>query len=98
MTVGTSPPAAGRESWRGTAGFLFAAVAGYLVGLIGSSNNPISGLTLSTLIIAALLMVMLGVSGGAGIAGVLAVSGVVCCACGIAGDMMQDLKIGRAHV
>jgi len=76
-------------------GFLFAAVAGYLVGLIGSSNNPISGLTLSTLIIAALLMVMLNVSGAAGIAGVLAVSGVVCCACGIAGDMMQDLKVGH---
>ncbi len=76
-------------------GFLFAAVAGYLVGLIGSSNNPISGLTLSTLIIAALLMLMLNVSGGAGIAGVLAVSGVVCCACGIAGDMMQDLKVGH---
>jgi putative OPT family oligopeptide transporter len=76
-------------------GFLFAAVAGYLVGLIGSSNNPISGLTLSTLIIAALLMVMLNVTGAAGIAGVLAVSGVICCACGIAGDMMQDLKVGH---
>jgi putative OPT family oligopeptide transporter len=76
-------------------GFLFAAVAGYLVGLIGSSNNPISGLTLSTLIIAALLMVMLKVSGGAGIAGVLGVAGVVCCSCGIAGDMMQDLKVGH---
>ena len=76
-------------------GFLFAAVAGYLVGLIGSSNNPISGLTLSTLIIAALLMVMLGVSGPAGIAGVLGVAGVVCCSCGIAGDMMQDLKVGH---
>jgi putative OPT family oligopeptide transporter len=76
-------------------GFLFAAVAGYLVGLIGSSNNPISGLTLSTLIIAALLMLMLNVTGGAGIAGVLAVAGVVCCACGIAGDMMQDLKVGH---
>ena len=76
-------------------GFLFAAVAGYLVGLIGSSNNPISGLTLSTLIIAALLMLMLNVTGGAGIAGVLAVAGVVCCACGVAGDMMQDLKVGH---
>jgi putative OPT family oligopeptide transporter len=76
-------------------GFLFAAVAGYLVGLIGSSNNPISGLTLSTLILAALLMVMLKISGGAGIAGVLAVSGVICCSCGIAGDMMQDLKVGH---
>jgi putative OPT family oligopeptide transporter len=76
-------------------GFLFAAVAGYLVGLIGSSNNPISGLTLSTLIIAAVVMVALGVTGPAGVAGVLAVSGVVCCACGIAGDMMQDLKVGH---
>ncbi len=76
-------------------GFLFTAVAGYLVGLIGSSNNPISGLTLSTLIIAALLMLMLNVTGGAGIAGVLAVSGVICCACGVAGDMMQDLKVGH---
>ena len=76
-------------------GFLFAAVAGYLVGLIGSSNNPISGLTLSTLIIAALMMVMLNITGGAGVAGVLAVAGVVCCSCGIAGDMMQDLKVGH---
>jgi putative OPT family oligopeptide transporter len=76
-------------------GFLFAAVAGYLVGLIGSSNNPISGLTLSTLIIAALLMLALRVTGAAGVAGVLGVAGVVCCACGIAGDMMQDLKVGH---
>jgi putative OPT family oligopeptide transporter len=76
-------------------GFLFAAVAGYLVGLIGSSNNPISGLTLSALIIAALLMVMLGVHDARGVAGVLGVAGVVCCAAGIAGDMMQDLKVGH---
>ncbi len=76
-------------------GFLFAAVAGYLVGVLGSSNNPISGLTLSTLIIAALLMVALGVTGTAGVMGVLGVAGVVCCMAGIAGDMMQDLKIGH---
>jgi putative OPT family oligopeptide transporter len=76
-------------------GFLFAAVAGYLVALIGSSNNPISGLTLSALIIAALLMVFLGVTDVHGVAGVLGVAGVVCCAAGIAGDMMQDLKVGR---
>lgn len=76
-------------------GFLFCAVAGYLVGLIGSSNNPISGLTLSTLIIASLLMVMMNITGPAGVAGVLAVAGVVCCACGIGGDMMQDLKVGH---
>ena len=76
-------------------GFLFAAVAGYLVGLVGSSNNPISGLTLSSLLIAALLMVGIGVTGNQGIMAVLGVAGVVCCAAGIAGDMMQDLKVGH---
>ncbi|KPJ94170.1 MAG: hypothetical protein AMS18_04225 [Gemmatimonas sp. SG8_17] len=76
-------------------GFLFAAVAGYLVALIGSSNNPISGLTLSALIIAAVLMVLLGVTDVHGVAAVLGVAGVVCCAAGIAGDMMQDLKVGH---
>ena len=76
-------------------GFLFAAVAGYLVGLLGSSNNPISGLTLSTLLIAAVVMVGIGVTGSGGILGVLAVAGVVCCACGVAGDMLQDLKVGH---
>jgi len=76
-------------------GFLFAAVAGYLVGLVGSSNNPISGLTLSSLLIAALLMVGIGVTGKSGVMAVLGVAGVVCCAAGIAGDMMQDLKVGH---
>ena len=76
-------------------GFLFAAVAGYLVGLLGSSNNPISGLTLSTLLISAILMVGMGVTGPSGILGVLGVAGVVCCAAGIAGDMLQDLKVGH---
>ncbi len=76
-------------------GFLFTAVAGYLVGMIGSSNNPISGLTLSTLLISAVLMVALGVKGIAGVAAVLAIAGVICTAAGIAGDMMQDLKVGH---
>ncbi len=76
-------------------GFLFAAVAGYLVGLIGNSNNPISGLTLSALLIAAILMVAIGLTDVHGVAAVLAVAGVVCCAAGIAGDMMQDLKVGH---
>jgi putative OPT family oligopeptide transporter len=77
------------------AGFFFAAVAGYLVGVIGSSSNPISGLTLSTLLLAALLMTLIGVSGPKGVAAVLGVAAVVCCACGIAGDMIQDLKVGH---
>ncbi|MFQ5676154.1 MAG: OPT family oligopeptide transporter, partial [bacterium] len=76
-------------------GFLFSAVAGYLVGLIGSSNNPISGLTLSTLLISAIMMVAIGVTGPKGVAAVLGVAGVVCCAAGIAGDMTQDLKVGH---
>ena len=75
--------------------FLFAAVAGYLVGLIGSSNNPISGLTLSTLLIAAIIMVAIGVTGPKGIAAVIGIAGVICCASGVAGDMMQDLKVGH---
>jgi putative OPT family oligopeptide transporter len=76
-------------------GFLFAAVAGYLVGLIGSSNNPISGLTLSALLISAGLMVLVGLTDVHGVAAVLGVAGVVCCAAGIAGDMIQDLKVGH---
>jgi putative OPT family oligopeptide transporter len=76
------------------AGFIFAAVAGYLVGVIGSSSNPISGLTLSTLLIAAILMVLVGMKGDPGVAAVLAVASVVCCVAGVAGDMMQDLKVG----
>ena len=76
-------------------GFLFAAVAGFLVGTIGSSNNPISGLTLSTLIVAALLMSAIGVTGGPGIAAVLGVAAVVCCSSGVAGNIMQDLKVGH---
>ncbi|MGD9486885.1 MAG: OPT family oligopeptide transporter [Calditrichaceae bacterium] len=76
-------------------GFLFAAVAGYLVGLVGSSNNPISGLTLSSLLIAAILLVIIGVTGDHGVMAVLGVAGVVCTSAGIAGDMTQDLKVGH---
>jgi len=77
------------------AGFFFAAVSGYLVGIIGSSNNPISGLTLSTLVIAALLMVALGMKGVQGVAAVLGVAAVVCVAAAVAGEMLQDLKAGH---
>ncbi len=76
-------------------GFFFAAVSGNLVGIIGSSNNPISGLTLSTLIVAALLMVAIGVKGMAGVAAVLGVAAVVCVSSAVAGEMLQDLKVGH---
>ena len=77
------------------AGFFFAAVSGYLVGIIGSSNNPISGLTLSTLVVAAILMVALGMKGNDGVAAVLGVAAVVCVAAAVAGEMLQDLKAGH---
>ena len=66
-----------------------------LVGLVGSSNNPISGLTLSSLLISAILLVIIGVTGDHGVMAVLAVAGVVCTTAGIAGDMTQDLKVGH---
>ena len=75
-------------------GFFFATVSGYLVGVIGSSNNPISGLTLSTLVIAALLMVSLGVSGTSGVVAVLGVAAVVCVSSAVAGELLQDFKVG----
>ena len=77
------------------AGFFFAAVSGYLVGIIGSSNNPISGLTLSTLLVAAILMVALGMKGMTGVAAVLGVAAVVCVSAAVAGEMLQDLKVGH---
>jgi putative OPT family oligopeptide transporter len=76
-------------------GFFFAAVSGNLVGMIGSSNNPVSGLTLCTLVVAALLMVGLGVSGIGGVAAVLGVAAVVCVSSAVAGEMLQDLKVGH---
>ncbi len=76
-------------------GFFFAAVSGNLVGMIGSSNNPVSGLTLCTLVVAALLMVALGVSGSGGVAAVLGVAAVVCVSSAVAGEMLQDLKVGH---
>jgi putative OPT family oligopeptide transporter len=75
-------------------GFFFATVSGNLVGFIGSSNNPVSGLTLSTLLIAALLMVALGVSGTSGVAAVLGVAAVVCVSSSVAGELLQDFKVG----
>ncbi|HEY6393447.1 MAG TPA: oligopeptide transporter, OPT family [Bryobacteraceae bacterium] len=74
--------------------FFFATVSGYLVGMIGSTNNPISGLTLTTLIIAALLMVSLGVSGPGGVAVVLGIAAVACVSSAVAGELLQDFKVG----
>lgn len=76
-------------------GFVFAAVSGYLVGIIGVSNNPTSGLTVSVLIVVAFLMIALGMSGNAGVAAVLGVAAFTCVSVSVAGEMMQDLKAGH---
>ena len=86
------------------AGFLFVSVSAYLAGLIGSSNNPVSGITISTILFAsAVLVLLLGKSGlspvGAGGAPLGAVAAimigaVVCCAAAVGGDNLQDLKAG----
>jgi putative OPT family oligopeptide transporter len=75
-------------------GFFFATISGSLCGMIGSSNNPVSGLTISTLIVAALLMLALGVSGIGGVAAVLGVAAVVCVSSAVAGELLQDFKVG----
>jgi putative OPT family oligopeptide transporter len=75
-------------------GFVLSAVGGYLVGLIGSSNQPTSGLTLTALVVAALLMVGVGVRGLPGVAAVLGVASVVCISCSVSGSLIQDLKAG----
>src|SRR5882724_9892607 len=76
-------------------GFLLSAIGGYLVGLVGSSNQPLSGLTLAALIIAALVMLTAGVTGLSGVAAVLGVAAVVCVACSVSGSLIQDLKAGH---
>jgi putative OPT family oligopeptide transporter len=76
-------------------GFVFAAVSGYLVGIIGVSSNPTSGLTVSVLIIVAFIMVLMGQQGVRGISAVLIVAAFTCVSVSVAGEMMQDLKAGH---
>jgi len=76
-------------------GFLFSAVASYMAGVVGSSNNPISGVTIATILFTSLLLlVLVGKDSGVGAAGAIMVGAVVCCAAAIGGDNMQDLKTG----
>ena len=76
------------------AAFLFSAVAAYMAGLVGSSNNPVSGVTIATILITALGLYLLFGAEQAGPASALIVGAVVCCAAAIGGDNMQDLKAG----
>ena len=77
------------------AGFLFSAVAAYMSGLVGSSNNPVSGITIATILFSALLLLfLLGNEAETGPVAAILIGAVICCAAAIAGDNLQDLKAG----
>jgi putative OPT family oligopeptide transporter len=77
------------------AGFLFCSVSAYMAGLVGSSNNPVSGITIATILFAALVLVaFLGKSSTIGPVAAVMIGAVVCCAACVAGDNLQDLKAG----
>ncbi len=79
-----------------SAAFLFSAVAAYMAGLVGSSSNPVSGVTIATLMLASTLLVLaLGMGHPLGPAAALMISAVVCCAAAMGGDNLQDLKTGH---
>lgn len=75
-------------------GFFFASVSSRMVGLIGSSNNPVSGMAIATIIIATVLLKATGTDGVTGMVGAIAIGGVICIIAAIAGDTSQDLKTG----
>lgn len=75
-------------------GFFFATVSSRMVGLIGSSNNPVSGMAIATLLIATLLLKATGTTGVKGMTGAIAIGGIICVIAAIAGDCSQDLKTG----
>jgi putative OPT family oligopeptide transporter len=78
------------------AAFLFSSVAAYMAGLVGSSSNPVSGVTIATIMMASLLLVLfMGAGHPAGPAAALVIGAVVCCAAAMGGDNLQDLKTGH---
>ena len=78
------------------AAFLFSSVAAYMAGLVGSSSNPVSGVTIATIMVASLLLVLfMGAGHPAGPAATLVIGAVVCCAAAMGGDNLQDLKTGH---
>ncbi len=77
------------------AGFLFVSVSAYLAGLVGSSNNPVSGITIATILFASfVLMLLLGSDSNIGAVAAIMIGAVVCCAAAVGGDNLQDLKAG----
>jgi putative OPT family oligopeptide transporter len=78
------------------AGFVFCSVSAYMAGLVGSSNSPVSGITICTILFAALILtLLLGRNASSGPVATIMIGAVVCCAASIAGDNLQDLKAGH---
>lgn len=75
-------------------GFFFATVSSRMVGLVGSSNNPVSGMAIATLLVATLLLKMTGDTGAHGMQGAIAIGSIICIVAAISGDTSQDLKTG----
>ena len=75
-------------------GFFFATVSSRMVGLVGSSNNPVSGMAIATLLIATLVLKLTGATGITGMCSAIAIGSVICIVAAIAGDTSQDLKTG----
>ncbi|MBE7043363.1 MAG: oligopeptide transporter, OPT family [Ruminococcaceae bacterium] len=75
-------------------GFFFATVSSRMVGLVGSSNNPVSGMSIATLLIATLVLKMTGMIGAKGMVSAIAIGSIICIVSAIAGDTSQDLKTG----
>ncbi len=75
-------------------GFFFATVSSRMVGLVGSSNNPVSGMAIATLLIATLILKFTGADGVTGMCSAIAIGSVICIVSAIAGDTSQDLKTG----
>ena len=75
-------------------GFFFATVSSRMVGLIGSSNNPVSGMAIATLLIATILLKATGLDGATGMKGSIEIGSIICIVAAIAGDTSQDLKTG----
>ena len=75
-------------------GFFFATVSSRMVGLVGSSNNPVSGMAIATLLLATLILKLTGEKGGSGMHAAIAIGSIICIVCAISGDTSQDLKTG----
>jgi len=75
-------------------GFFFATVSSRMVGLVGSSNNPVSGMAIATLLIATLVLKLTGMAGAVGMQSAIAIGSIICIVAAIAGDTSQDLKTG----